>query len=374
MKKLLILSTHLGTINRGAETFVLELVNYLKHEYEITIATTYAYELDGIIVKTFPVQRSFFSKLHETLYNKNFIYRTVCNKLYYPIPDCLFQKQFNEQVYEWLLETDATFDLLFVNNGIYGCKMASAYRAKTGTLFVVTGHGGIGFGEELMLKTNPDAYVALSASQIRWGRQYIEANRILHISNGIDTKRFTTAVDSEGGKTSSDTMPTVLCVGALTKFKRHLLAIDAVSLLDSVKLLIVGRGELREQIYSYGKSKLGDRFALKEVPYEAMPQIYKSASVFTLPSKNEPFGIVYLEALASGVPVVAPNDEVRQTIVGDAGILCDCTDAKAYAVALADCLARDWGTLPQKQAATFDWSFISQQYIALFNSIMRKCV
>ena len=38
-----------------------------------------------------------------------------------------------------------------------------------------------------------------------------------------------------------------------------------------------------------------------------MPIVYRSADMFTLPSIDEPFGLCYVEAMASGLTVVAPD-------------------------------------------------------------------
>ncbi len=130
---------------------------------------------------------------------------------------------------------------------------------------------------------------------------------------------------------------------------------------------------LRDKILDYGLKKLGkERFELISVPYQKMPEVYRGADVFTLPSKSsEAFGNVLVEAMASGLPVVATDDPIRREIVGDAGILVDPTNVDSYSSALREALSKDWGGLPRKQAENFSWDIIADNYISLLSSLYK---
>jgi glycosyltransferase involved in cell wall biosynthesis len=81
---------------------------------------------------------------------------------------------------------------------------------------------------------------------------------------------------------------------------------------------------------------------LGTVPLAELQQRYARASVFCLPSKQEGFGIVFLEAMAAGLPVVAGRAAaVPETVAdGETGLLVDPGDPAALARVLADLLAR----------------------------------
>ena len=101
-----------------------------------------------------------------------------------------------------------------------------------------------------------------------------------------------------------------------------------------------------------------------------MPKYYRAADVMTMvPVHVEAFGIVYVEAMACGLPVVAVNDKVREEIVGSAGFLVDAENVDEYVKALQKALDKDWGNVPRKQAEKFSWDKIAKEYDQLFHNI-----
>ena len=100
-----------------------------------------------------------------------------------------------------------------------------------------------------------------------------------------------------------------------------------------------------------------------------MPGVYRAADIFTYPTVPwESFGIVLVEAMATGLAVVANKDDIRREIVGRAGVLVDPTNVDAYAIALKNALRLKWGKRPINQAKKFDWDKIAAKYEKLFMS------
>jgi glycosyltransferase involved in cell wall biosynthesis len=263
------------------------------------------------------------------------------------------------------------YDLVIPTNGRWQVVMVRIVSWLSGSKMIVSGQSGIGWDDKVNLLVMPDAFVALTDKAKNWARKFNPLVHVEKIPNGVDLQKF--SPEGESYKTNLK-KPIVLAVGAFTGQKRLDLTIKAVSKLKDASLLLVGGGgELKEKLESEGKRLLGNRFQILSVPFEDMPKIYKSADVFTLPSaSSEAFGNVYVEAMASGLPVVATNDEQRREIVGEAGILVDPTKIKEYSLVLQEALDTNWGDKPRKQAEKFSWESIAEKYEELFKRLNKN--
>ena len=133
-----------------------------------------------------------------------------------------------------------------------------------------------------------------------------------------------------------------------------------------VSLLVCGDGPDRPYFQALGEELLGsDRFGIETFPFDQMPQVYRCADIFTLPSIDEPFGQAYIQAMACGLPVVATDDEIRRDIVGNAGILCDVTQIDIYADAIAQVLNSNLQVAARENARRFSWDAIAKSYCNL---------
>lgn len=107
---------------------------------------------------------------------------------------------------------------------------------------------------------------------------------------------------------------------------------------------------------------------LGRVPREELDHYFRTCSCFCMPSRLEPFGLVYVEAMKHGRPVVATTVGDIPDIVahGHTGLLVPPGDVDALAEALHDVLsapvrAREMGLAGMDQARKFSWDFIAQK-------------
>lgn len=141
----------------------------------------------------------------------------------------------------------------------------------------------------------------------------LSRERIAIIGNGVDTTRFTPPPSNE---------ETILTVGGLVDRKGHDIVIDAMARLKDrrpkLKYIIAGGWSLNSSREHYLRQKvrdlgLDDRITFTGfVAQEDLPALYRKARIFVMTGREvkekgwvEGFGISYLEAAASGLPIIA---------------------------------------------------------------------
>lgn len=139
----------------------------------------------------------------------------------------------------------------------------------------------------------------------------------------------------------------LLCVGRLVEHKGHRVLLKAVSLLPGDiqwNLVIAGDGPLRAELKrNIAQMNVRNRIVIKsELSDHEIQDEYSRASIFVLPSTSqggvEGFGIVLLEAMAAGVPIIASNTGGIPEVLdnGRCGLLVTPNDAPALANAIAE--------------------------------------
>jgi starch synthase len=163
-----------------------------------------------------------------------------------------------------------------------------------------------------------DAVVAVSSQSRRevvdlFG---IDASRVVIIPNGIDTAEYrpderTEALEHYGIVAG---VPYVLFVGRVTRQKGLTHLLDAAAHLDEGVGLVLCAGapdtpqlaaEMEARVAALQQQRDHVHWIRETVPRPRLVQLYSHAAVFCCPSVYEPFGIINLEAMACGTPVVA---------------------------------------------------------------------
>jgi len=153
-----------------------------------------------------------------------------------------------------------------------------------------------------------EVVIAVSKAAANFISFFVDYAPIKIIPNGIDTSKFKPNFDKENKELR------ILFVSRLVHRKGPHLLIRAfkrvIKKFDNVSLTFVGSGYMKGTLEELAMSlNITNKIKfLGDVPDESLPQVYSESDIFVLPSLHaESFGLVLLEAMASGLPVVATN-------------------------------------------------------------------
>ncbi|MGA9913342.1 MAG: MSMEG_0565 family glycosyltransferase [Paraburkholderia sp.] len=230
-----------------------------------------------------------------------------------------------------LMEHDAwSFDVLHAQDSISGNALAELRAQGLIRGFMRTVHHLDHFNDPRLAawqrRAYEDAEQVLCVSDT-WTREMRSAYGIaaLTVPNGVDVARFTPDEDVRDSQLRQrmgiDCGPIVLSVGGIEARKNTLALLEAFAsvrrALPGAQLVIAGGASLLDHdTYARGLLKRTAELGLSIGPHEsvvvtgpledaAMPGLFRSADVLSMVSLREGFGLVVLEALASGTPVVA---------------------------------------------------------------------
>jgi len=188
---------------------------------------------------------------------------------------------------------------------------------------------------------------AFAKREILHGTGVPEA-RVSVVPAGVDPVFFDTMpVDAQArvlGPEWSLRRPVILCVSNTYPHKNVDGLVDAFGMcMDYIPhdLVLVGQPRLGEGAVQRAMAGLSDPARVRRVPrvrFPALVALYQAADLFVFPSRYEGFGLPVLEAMASGVPVVAFRQDAVAEIGGNAVVYSDSPDAKALAVCMRDVL------------------------------------
>jgi phosphatidylinositol alpha-mannosyltransferase len=202
------------------------------------------------------------------------------------------------------------------------------------------------------------------------------------IPNGVDVERFARAVPIARWE---DGTRNVLFVGRLEPRKGLLDLLKAFRLLRSAgcscRLLIIGTGPQEREARRYVLTRrLGSVEFLGRVGDDEKAALYRTADVFVSPATGrESFGIVLLEAMAAGTPVVCSDIHGYKGVVrrGREGILVPPRKPKAIAAAVMQLfgdprLAAAMGEAGRERAETYSWERVTAKVENYYGFVIRR--
>jgi alpha-maltose-1-phosphate synthase len=230
----------------------------------------------------------------------------------------------------------------------------------------------------------------------------VEPEKVSVIHNGIDLNEFrrNPSVDGLVKRGVDPARPYVLFVGRITRQKGIIHLVNAVPSIDPSLQVVLCAGspdtkeieeEMAARVAEVSATRGGVTWIQEMLPREELIQFYSHAAVFCCPSVYESFGIINLEAMACGTPVVASAvGGIPEVVVhGETGLLVDLSfsdgsfepaDPARFSLDLAEAINRvaldpvlreRFGKNGRKRVEEhFSWTAIAQLTLELYRSLV----
>lgn len=219
--------------------------------------------------------------------------------------------------------------------------------------------------------------IAVSPAARRVVVEHLGGDAVL-IPNGVDVSRFEGAQPLPG----RDDRPTVVFLGRIDEQRKGLAVLlealpELARLVPDVRLLVAGPGDA-DDVREAVPPSLRDRVELLGLVSEQdKPRVFASGDVYCAPNTHgESFGIVLVEAMAAGTPVVASDLEAFRRVLDDgrAGVLVPVRDPGALAAGLGALLqdpARraQLAAVGRRAVRAYDWSTVTRQIVEVYETV-----
>jgi glycosyltransferase-like protein len=289
------------------------------------------------------------------------------------------------------------FDIWHAQDGISGNALATLKERGLIQGFARTVHHVDMFDDErlsaLQLRSITAAAALFVVSRVwrQWvGREL--GHDAHHVGNGVDMERFSPTPDAtdlalRARLGLSPGTPVFLAVGGVEERKNTIRLLEAFQIVharhSACRLVIAGgaslldHGAYQERFSAVlAQSGLPDEAVIRTGPWpqELMPALYRAATTLVFPSTKEGFGLVVLEAMASGVPVVTSRIAPFIEYLGDDDVMwCDPFNPTAIAEAMSTSLdARCGERLVARGlhvARRHNWRTTAQAHLAVYDRL-----
>ena len=312
MMKIALLCSGLGNIHRGHEVFARDLFTLLHGDLDITLFKGGGESLPKeVVIDHIPRSASYLDGMKLAVSPKWEAAAIEEERMR------VEGETFAYAALKYLLEGD--FDILHcleqeVCNVLYAHRHLFRHTPK-----ILWSNGGA-------LPRAAQPHCDFIQEHTEYNLQRSNRDKAFMIPHGVDMQRFHPGIQTdfrERHGIPADAF-VVISVGTICYWhKRMDYVIREVAAVPDAWLVIVGQESPDSAaIKALGKELMGDRIVFTTLPHDDLPKAYAAADVFTLGSLFETFGIVYIEAMAMGLPVICSNHPNQKAIVKE-GVFID---------------------------------------------------
>ena len=315
---------------------------------------------------------------------------------YFTLPlECLRKRNgdFAAQVTQkCIVKNKLSFNLVHAHFIWPSGQVAVKLKEEYGTKIIVTGHGFDVYSlpfkspfwkqSTLTILKKADGLITVSESNLNHIRKLGFDGEVEVIPNGVSFDKFH-PIDKMKARDAlglPNDKKIVLAVGNLVTVKNHKTLINAVFELHKkekdVLLYIIGKGDLEKklklQINQLNASEYIKLIGAK--PHSELSLWMNAANVFALPSYSESFGIVSIEALACGCPVVSTRNGGSEEIIisDDYGFLVkNPDDANEMSSLLLAAMHKEWNDAKMiSYVQEYDWSKLVRRCLDVYSEFL----
>lgn len=259
--------------------------------------------------------------------------------------------------------------MIFTAHGFFHSKKAALFKKMHNTL------------RGRLIKNASFCTALTKLEEKEYIRKGLNKNKIRIIPNGVDLKRFDTKSSIQLKKKYSENKKILLHVGRIHKSKGLNHVLKAIKNID-LKFLIVGidTGYKKELIKIASNLNISKKIKFIEKPDDKLlTKIFLMADIFVLFSEWEGFGIVVIESMAAGKPVIVSDRGALPFLITNnkEGLIIPFGDVKKLEDGIRNLLknaakARRMGKNGIKRGKNFDWNKIVGVYLNIYKIAQRK--
>ena len=206
-------------------------------------------------------------------------------------------------------------------------------------------------------------------------------NNVFFVPNGYDPEKIRVLNKTTAKKKLKipEDYKIIFSLGSLIDRKGFEYLIKAMATIvkhkDNVLCFIGGDGPLKNKLMRLIKNLELENYVklLGLVPDEEISLWMNAADLFVLPSLSESFGVVQIEAMAVGTPVVATINGGSEEIVisEEYGYLCPPADTECLAEKIVLALEKDWDAEKiRKYASQYTWDNVAKEILKIYNKVV----
>ncbi|NML33904.1 glycosyltransferase family 4 protein [Paraburkholderia antibiotica] len=205
----------------------------------------------------------------------------------------------------------------------------------------------------------------------------IDASRMQVIHNGVDVDEFTPGPAERARFGLPEAPFMLLFAGDLRMSRKNLDTVLHALVATPANVHLAVAGILHNSPYPALVQSLGlsGRVHFTDMVMD-MPALMRSVDAFVFPSRYEPMGLVLLEALSVGLPVITVRTAGGAEVItsGSGIVLDDPDDAEALTAAIVrlasdPAYARGLGQTARRVAATLSWQAMAERYLAVYAQV-----